>query len=64
MASDHENAEVMEKVATQIQNLHSRRFGDDHKINWSYYDVPSGEADGKCAVCGVKFKIRLKLGVK
>ncbi|OPX82392.1 MAG: hypothetical protein A4E50_00356 [Methanosaeta sp. PtaB.Bin087] len=53
-------SELMEKVAAQIENLHSKKFGEDHKINWYYYDDVMGEGDGKCAACGGKFTIRLK----
>ena len=38
----------MEKVAEQIENLHSKKFGEDHKINWYYYDDVMGEGNGKC----------------
>jgi len=51
--------EMMEKVAAQIENLHSKRFGANHQINWYYYDDTTGEGDGKCAACGIKFSIRL-----
>ena len=60
LSLEEKKSELMEKVAEQIENLHSKKFGEDHKINWYYYDDVLGEGDGKCTACGGKFTIRLK----